>query len=189
MEMNRRVLDCLGESGLFPILTPPCAGVVASDGAVAKWPLDVIRETLTRGQIPLIHGDVVLDSKKGFTILSTEELFDYLVPRLRPLRVVLACDVEGVYLGSVARHTRHEIVPVIDRSNIAAIRQALKKSARSARQSKVNDVTGGMAAKVERLFELVARRRRLQARIVSGLKPGAVQKALLGEDVGTAITA
>ena len=187
MEMNRRVLDCLAESGLFPILIPPCAGVVAADGAVTNWPLGVIRETLAHGQIPLIHGDVVLDSEKGFTILSTEELFDHLVPQLRPSRVVLACDVEGVYLGAVARHTRNEIVPVIDRSNIAGIRKTLAASARSAKQSKINDVTGGMAAKVERLFELVARRRRLQARIVSGLKPGVVQAALLGEEVGTAI--
>ena len=186
IDLNRRVLDSLATAGLHPVLVPPSAGVVAAEGRVATWSLDVIRQILAQGQVPLIHGDVVLDSDKGFTILSTEELFDYLVPRLRPSRVILACDVEGVYLDADAPRSKRNIVSVIDRTNIATIRKILAPS-RSSRRSKVKDVTGGMAAKVERMFELVSRRRRLQARIVSGLKPGAVRVALLGEGVGTAI--
>ena len=183
MEMNRRVLDCLARSKLYPVTISPGAGAVAESGVLKQWDISAMRALLDYGQIPLIHGDVVMDRKQGFTILSTEELFLFLVRRLKPARVVLACDVEGVYLGD----SRLEPVPRIDRANIARVRRELRWPSRKARRSSGWDVTGGMASKVERLHELVGRRARLEARIVSGLKPGVVESALLGSEVGTAI--
>ena len=188
MEMNRRVLDCLARSGLYAVTVSPCAGVLAEDGAVKQWDTRVLRALLECGRIPLIHGDAVIDRKREFTILSTEELFLFLARRLRPVRVILACDVAGVYLGDPRHTSRSQPVPVVDRTNIAAIRCALKRSSVCKRGRAGGwDVTGGMAAKVERLLELVRCRPRLEARIVSGLKPDVVASALLGGEVGTLI--
>ena len=41
---------------------------------------------LEAGLLPVIYGDVVFDRQPGGTILSTEDLFTHLVPRLRPAR-------------------------------------------------------------------------------------------------------
>jgi hypothetical protein len=44
-----------------------------------------------------------------------------------------------------------------------------------------------MAAKVESLYRLASRVPGLEARIVGGLRPGAVGSALRGGEVGTAV--
>ena len=185
--MNRRVLDALARGGLRPVTVSPCAGLVAQDGTVWHWDLRVIRSLLAAGRTPLIHGDAVLDERRGFTILSTEELFLFLAARLHPTRVVLACDVEGVYGNWPRRSACASLIPVVDRTNIAATRRALRAAQPACRAGAAPDVTGGMAAKVERLYELVRRVPGLEARIVSGLNPGTVQSALLGGEVGTTI--
>ena len=186
MTMNRNVLESLGRGDLFPVTVSPCAGLIAEDGAIRSWNITVIRKVLAHGHIPLTHGDAVLDRRRGFTIVSTEDLFLYLAPQLKPTRVVLACDVEGVYLYQTSTPSRKRVVRVVDRSNITRVRRALREAARG-RRGPAWDVTGGMAAKVERLYELVRRMPGLEVRIVTGLKSGVVESALLGDNVGTVI--
>jgi isopentenyl phosphate kinase len=182
LEINARVLDALARGGLRPVLVSPSAGLIARDGQVRRWDLSVIRTLLKDGQIPLIHGDAVLDERRGFTILSTEELFGFLAVRLHPERIILACDVEGVYLADPRRLS---LVRCVDRKNIAEIRRALR--AAGSRRSDRPDVTGGMLAKVERLYRIARTIPGLDARIVSGLSAGTVASALCGGDAGTAV--
>lgn len=195
LTMNQRVLEALAAAGLHPVLAPPTAGVIARNGEIQQWDLTVIKSILAAGQIPLIHGDVVLDRALGFTICSTEELFAFLTPRLRPCRIVLASDAEGVYLDSseplhnveIRRLRRGvSIVRMVSKDNFAAIRRHLKRRSRLSPREPAWDVTGGMLAKVEQLL-CMTRRRRLEARIISGLRPGAVLAALFGEDIGTEV--
>jgi len=186
LTMNRRVLDALAEADVFPVLLSPVAGVTARGGAIRSWDTRVMAAVLAAGQIPLVHGDVVLDSTLGFTICSTETLFAFLVRRLRPTRVLLACDVEGVYLDALTR-TRPAPLPAIDRRNVAAVLRRIKAPAASPNCGAVWDVTGGMASKVRQLYEMARRHHRLEGRILSGLTAGAVEAALCGEAVGTAV--
>jgi len=186
LEMNRRVLDAFAAAGLRPVLVPPVGGLIAEDGRIRRWPCEVLVHPIEGGQIPLIHGDVVMDRKRGFTIVSTEDLFLFLAGRLRPSRVILACDVEGVYSTVPLGREKARIIDVITPSNIAGIRRRL--CGRNGRSRGV-DVTGGMAAKVDRLVALVRRHPGIETRIVSGLKPGVIRAALFGEPAGTAIIA
>lgn len=179
LEMNARVLDALARGGLHPVLMSPSAQVLADRGRVAAWDLGLMRRLLDAGQVPLIHGDCVLDRSLGFTILSTEELFAHLAAELHPARIVLACDVEGVYLDP----GRGDIIPRIGRRNIESVRQLLSRAS----DTGAADVTGRMAAKVERLYELATSRRIRDVRIVSGLRPGVLKSALAGGDAGTRI--
>ncbi|MGO8702356.1 MAG: isopentenyl phosphate kinase [Candidatus Brocadiia bacterium] len=194
LEMNARVLDALARGGLRPTLVSPSAELIARDGKVRCWDLRVIRALLKGGQVPLIHGDAVLDERRGFTILSTEELFDFLAGRLHPERIILACDVEGVYLAAPRRlspappavHERAaDCVRCVDRKNIARIRRALRAAVPP--RADRPDVTGGMLGKVERLYKIARRIRGVDARIVSGLVAGTVESALCGGETGTAV--
>ena len=193
---NCRVLDALGKAGVYPVLIPPVAGVVARNGRIVGWDTRAIEAVLRAGEIPLIHGDVVMDEKRGFGVCSTEELFEFLAPRMRPRRVVLACDVEGVYvrgsdssdgLETDTLKKRVRLVRRVDASNIAVVRKLLRRHSELPGRCMPPDVTGGMLSKVEQLFAMARRLRALEARIVSGLKPGAVEAALLGEAVGTLV--
>lgn len=193
MTMNRRVLDALAEGGLHPVLVPPVASVVCRNGRIAQWDTCVIETLLAADQMPLIHGDAVLDRTLGFTICSTETLFAFLAGRLKPARIVLASDVEGVYLEKSEPPRGVELVPCgrgrarvrcVHPGNVAALRKCLRDATSSDRKA---DVTGGMAAKIAELYAMTRHRPELQGRIVSGLRSGEVKAALLGEDVGTAV--
>ena len=75
----------------------PSATLRCRDGVVIEGPGDTVEEALQLGLVPVVHGDVSLDSVRGGTIVSTEEIFEYMLARFQPQRLVLAGEVDGVY--------------------------------------------------------------------------------------------
>jgi len=68
-------LDALVSAGLPAIAFPPSGSVIAQDGKVVSWDLSPIQSALQAGLLPVVYGDVVFDTLRGGTILSTEDLF------------------------------------------------------------------------------------------------------------------
>jgi isopentenyl phosphate kinase len=177
--LNRLVMDALHQAGLPAISLPPSASVVARDGQVAAWDLQPLRAALKAGLLPVVFGDVIFDTVRGGTILSTEDLFAHLAAQLRPRRLLLAGIEPGVWADYPAC-TR--LVPQITPENLPEVAPALGGSAST-------DVTGGMAGKVQEMLALVQQNPGLEVSIFSGETPGAVEKALSGAQVGTRIIA
>lgn len=176
--LNRYVMEALHKVGLRTIALPPSAGVIASDGRVAVWETTPIRMALAAGIVPVIFGDVVFDEVRGGTILSTENLFTFLVKALHPDRVLLAGIEEAVWEDFPER-TRpiEQITP----ETFESIRQNVGGSAAA-------DVTGGMEAKVREMLELIQENPGLKIQIFSGTQPGNLVRALLGDKLGTEIS-
>lgn len=175
--LNHIVLAALHAAGLPAISFPPSASVTSQDGVVAAWDLRPLRSALRAGLLPVIFGDVVFDTVRGGTILSTEDLFDHLARQLHPGRLLLAGIEPGVWADFPAC-TR--LVPEITPDNVDEIARALGGSA-------ATDVTGGMASKVWEMLELVQAIPSLEVLIFSGEEPGLVRAALEGNPVGTVI--
>jgi isopentenyl phosphate kinase len=163
--------------GLAALLFPPSAGAIADDGQVTDWTLDPIRNALKAGLLPVVYGDVAFDRTRGGTILSTEDLFDYLARQLRPRRILLAGLEPGVWADYPERK---RIIPEITSANIGEVLPAVKAA-------DAVDVTGGMASKVAQSLELVEAIAGLDVLIFSGAESGALRRALSGEKVGTVI--
>lgn len=181
MELNNRVIDALAEGGLEALAVQPSASAIAHDGRLKAMDTQVIKRLLAEGQTPLIFGDVVLDEVRTFTIISTEGFFAFLARALRPERIILACDVEGVFTADPTRASSAELIREIDARTGPKAGTALSASA-------AVDVTGGMAQKVARLCEIVRDQPQMRVHIVSGLTPGVVRRAILGKlDGGTVI--
>jgi len=177
--LNRYVMDALHKAGLQTIALPPSGSVIASDGQVAVWETTPIRMALAAGIVPVIFGDVVFDEVRGGTILSTENLFTYLVKAMAPDRVLLAGLEDAVWEDFPARTRRIErITP----ESFEEIKHAVGGSAAA-------DVTGGMDAKVREMLDLVQETPGLRIQIFSGTQPGNLVRALLGETLGTEISA
>jgi isopentenyl phosphate kinase len=175
--LNRLVVEALIQAGLAVIAFPPSSNVIARDGRVETWDIDRLRLALAAGQLPVIYGDVVFDLARGGTIFSTEDLFAHLARQLRPRRILLAGLEPGVWADYPAC-TR--LAQEISGENLARIASSLAGSA-------AVDVTGGMASKVELSLALARELASLEVRIFSGEEPGAVERALLGEPLGTLI--
>jgi isopentenyl phosphate kinase len=177
--LNRYVMDALHKAGLRAIALPPSSSVIASDGRVAVWETTPISMSLAAGLIPVVFGDVVFDEVRGGTILSTENLFAFLVKAFDPGRMLLAGLEEAVWEDFPARTRKLErITPQI----FDGIRHAVGQSAAA-------DVTGGMEAKVKEMLELAQGAPGLKIQIFSGTEPGNISRALAGEMLGTEISA
>jgi isopentenyl phosphate kinase len=133
---------------------------------------------LASGMVPVIFGDVVFDEVRGGTILSTENLFSYLVKAMAPERVLLAGLEEAVWEDFPARTRRIErITP----ASFEDIKHGVGASAAA-------DVTGGMDAKVREMLDLVQEIPDLRIQIFSGTQPRNIYRTLMGDVLGTLIT-
>jgi isopentenyl phosphate kinase len=177
--LNQIVLESLLSVGLPVIAFPPSASIIAKDGAVQSWDLQPMQAALATGLIPLVNGDVIFDSHRGGTILSTEEIFAYLALKLIPQRILLAGIETGVWRDYPAcTQLLESITPFAYNSGDAGLSG-----------SAAVDVTGGMRQKVEIMLNLVTQAPGLQSLIFSGAEPGLVYQALLGDLPGTCIRA
>lgn len=184
--LNRLVADALHDAGLpvFSILPSSSAG--CDDGRLTCLATHPIRIAIRHGLVPLVMGDVAFDSARGATIVSTEEVFAYLArefaadPLLRPTRILLAGETEGVYAGPPGSGA--PLVERITPGNWETLRSGVGGS-RGA------DVTGGMAAKVADMLDLARAYPGLTACIFSGLVPGNLARAIQGAALGTTVAA
>jgi isopentenyl phosphate kinase len=177
-ELNRIVIEIFSEIGLPVIAFSPSATTLAADGRVAAYSLDGIQSALVNGLIPVIHGDVVFDQKRGGTILSTEELFVHLAGQLSPRRILLAGLEPGVWADFPICSA---LVSLITPVTLPEIEGKLRGSA-------AVDVTGGMFQKVMTMLELVKQVAGLEVLIFSGEDEQAWIAALEGEEAGTLIS-
>lgn len=176
--LNHHVMDALHDAGLPAMAFPPSASLVGEDGRTASWDLTPLKTALEAGMVPVVYGDVVFDTIRGGTIFSTEDLFSYLGRQLKPHRLLLAGNEPGVW-ADYPECTR--LIERITPHDLEEISPALRGSA-------ATDVTGGMYSKVMEMVGLVQAVPGLEAFIFSGSMDGNVQRALLGERVGTQIS-
>lgn len=169
--LNRMITAALLAAGLPAWSIQPSVALRCDDSAIVDGPAETVRLALDRGLIPVVHGDVALDSVRGGTISSTEEIFEWLAETLPPQRMVLAGEVDGVYTGDPLRDPSALRIPVITPQSFAGMGAGIGDSFGT-------DVTGGMAAKVGQALRLAQRYPQLRILICSGLIPGAVQQAL-----------
>lgn len=173
--LNRLVMEAFRQAGLPVIALAPSASVIAREGQVERWDLTPLKSALQAGLLPVVYGDVIFDTLRGGTILSTEDLFAHLARQLRPDRLLLAGIESGVWADYPA-NTR--LVSEITPHNFNEIAAALEGSS-------ATDVTGGMASKVQEMLGLVQEIPGLEVLIFSGEKPGLMQEVLRGAQAGT----
>lgn len=177
--LNRLVIESLHRAGLPVIALPPIASVCTHEGKVFIWDLYYLQAALNANLIPVVYGDVVFDQALGGVIVSTETLFAHLARSLKPERILLAGQEEGVW-ERFPQRTR--LIKEITPQMFASQHVHLGESAGT-------DVTGGMRSKVEQMLELVQEMPSLQVVIFSGETSENVRRALLGEMLGSVLHA
>jgi isopentenyl phosphate kinase len=170
--LNRLVTDSLLTEGVPAVSLQPSASARCTDGELVEMALDPVATLLDRGLVPLVYGDIALDTTKGCTIISTEQIFVYLAQSLRPQRILMVGEVSGVFSGDPQRDSIVRLVPEINSRNYAEIERMLSSSFGV-------DVTGGMLGKVRTLFKLATDQPTLTVRIITGRRNRLVQDALL----------
>lgn len=176
-ELNRLVVDALRAAGVPALRIQPSASAVCHDGELRILAERPIAVALENGLAPVVYGDVSLDEVRGGTIISTEEIFAYLAPRLRPARILLVGEVDGVLTADPASGVAGGLVETISLESAPELLQTLGGS-------RGMDVTGGMSTKVRDMLALVEAIPDLRVvRILSGLTPGLVRDVLVHDEI------
>lgn len=164
--LSQLVLLELLRQGLPALRFQASSMITASAGQIAQMPTSLIAQALQVNLIPLVHGDVALDSRRGGAIISTERIFvhlvhhlvHHLVPPLSVSRIILLGEVDGV-MDADGR-----VIPTISPDSFASVKSALGRSAGI-------DVTGGMLQKVAEMLALVRQYPDLEVIIANGRQP------------------
>jgi isopentenyl phosphate kinase len=167
----RIVTDIVLAAGVPVWSLQPSASARCQGGELVWLETTPVEQALHLGLVPLLHGDVGLDTAQGGTIISTEQIFVFLARRLSPSRLILVGAVDGVFERDPLRDPSAQPVSEISAENWAAVRTTLSGS-------HAVDVTGGMLAKVEEMVKLVRELPGLQVQLISGERSGALEVAL-----------
>jgi isopentenyl phosphate kinase len=175
MRLNRIVTDQLLVSGLPVVAVQPSASARARAGQLTSLNDTTICQVLERGLIPLVFGDVALDEAWGSTIISTETVFGYLAHILRPRRIILVGEVQGVFSEDPHCNRTATLIPVIHAGHSNPVQEGVGKSIDV-------DVTGGMRSKVQQMVDLVRLLPGLRVVLLTGLVDGLLERCLADPD-------
>ncbi len=175
--LNLAVVDALRRAGMRPVSLPPSAIARLDDGALRSLDLDVFRRYRDLGFTPVTFGDVVLDARRWFAICSGDLLMLALAEALHPDSAIFVADVDGVYPADPKHVRSAKMLPTVGPADLAAIDTTVR----------TDDVTGGLAGKLGRMFEVAKHTERCL--LVNGLKKGRLLAALRDQRVvGTRVT-
>ncbi|CAD7776972.1 Isopentenyl phosphate kinase [Candidatus Methanoperedenaceae archaeon GB50] len=170
MKLNNAIIEALNRAGLDAIGVHPLDFIMMRENRVAHLDSAVIEKMIEFGLTPVLHGDVVMDSEKGASVISGDQILRELGSRLEVSRVGAGTNVDGV-LDKRGR-TIARITP--ETFNHLSLRQRDEYSS--------VDVTGEMRGKVKELLELAENG--VESLIFNASRDKMVYNFLRGKDVG-----
>ncbi len=171
VKLNDLIVDALAKAGVDPMPVNPFSCTLLRDGRIESLSAEPIAEMVRRGLLPVLHGDVAMDTSRGAGIVSGDQLVSYLAKVLKAEVVAVGTNVDGVlFEGKPLKEITRDAIPKLG--------SALGGS------SSV-DVTGGMKGKLLELLDLADMG--TNSRIFNASKEGNITRALKGEGVGTMV--
>lgn len=158
--LSRLVAGALAAEGVPALSIAPHSIIVSKNRRIETFDESPVLECLTEGRLPVLYGDMVMDSALGFSVCSGDQVVAYLAAWAD--RVVMASNVDGIFAEG-------KLVKKITGKNFPKIRPSLSGS-------KTPDVTGGMAGKIAELMDVKA-----PIYVVNAAKPERVAALLLGK--------
>ncbi|MGZ5502292.1 MAG: isopentenyl phosphate kinase [Halobacteriota archaeon] len=151
----------------------PLDSITLDGGRIAHFDMAVLGLMLENDIIPVLHGDIVLDSADGFNILSGDQIVAFLAQKMQPEKIGIGTDVDGIiYKGEKISH--------LNANEFENYRKEIVGSS-------VVDVTGGMLRKVSELVEIA--KAGIQSEIFNATRSGNIAKFLISnQQVGTIIS-
>lgn len=173
-ELASSVVHALNSFGVRAVAVHPMCCTVCKKGRIESMYLENIKIMLEKGFVPVLHGDVVMDSELGACVLSGDQIVPYLAKELGITRLGLGSAEDGV-LDNTGKP-----VPEITPEKFESVKHYIGGSENT-------DVTGGMLGKVQELLEL-SKASGITSHIFNAGKADNIYRFLNGESIGTRIS-
>ncbi|KAL7091328.1 hypothetical protein ACP275_12G098700 [Erythranthe tilingii] len=150
--LNLEIVRALAKEGIPSIgMSPFSCGWSTCQRNLSTADISTVVKALDTGFIPVLHGDAVLDSSQGCTILSGDVIIRHLAEQLRPDYVVFLTDVLGVYDRPPTEPdaTLLQEIAVSEDGSWSVLKPQLQDVSRQVEITVApHDTTGGMVTKI-----------------------------------------
>jgi len=168
--------ECIG-AGLNVCTVQPSAVIFTENGKIKSFDTRLIDSLIAMEIVPVLMGDDSIDIKKGIAVLSGDQIVAYLGHKYRADTILYVTDVDGVFDKNPKIYKDAKLIEVINKKNFRSVINSMETYSKF-------DVSGEMKGK---LLAIVNDLSNFKVQIVSGLKPGYVKRAILGDRVGTLV--
>ena len=177
--LNGMVCEHLMEHEIPAVSIQPSSFIQTHNKRIINADLNLIQKYLDLGFVPVLYGDVVLDMNKNIkmAVLSGDQIIKYLAENLKPKRVILGSDVDGIYDKDPKKYPDAQLIKLVKSY----------KDLESTKGTQTVDVTGGMHGKLSELLELA--KIGIESEILNAGQDNNIKRALNGEKgIGTIIS-
>ena len=164
LKLNSFLVETILEmGGLEPLSFSPATFARTNNGSIVSFDLENVNYALQLGLTPILFGDVIFDNSLGFTILSGDKIVPYIAEKLKPEKIIMMTDVDGVYDDNPKKNPQANLISEINLQD----EELLKKISMNAASGKTR-VTGEMEKKLLELIDVV--KAGVETWTISGLK-------------------
>ena len=167
--LNRLIMHSLIEQRVACTPFTPSAFILADKARIVRAELDPMRRLLKLGFTPVLHGDIVEDASLGFSIISGDQLTNYLAKRFKPNLVVFGCDVDGIFDDDPIENRNAQLIDTMNFDDFQRYSQSMQKKHKP-------DVTGGMYGKIKEAMDIA--QTGIESVIINITKPGSLVKLI-----------
>ena len=174
-ELRTLVVKALYDAGIPACLMYPSSMMVSEKTRIVRYFLEPLERFLSIGMVPLLGGDIIVDSAMGFSVGSGDPMLTLVAHEIGAKRVIYASDVSGIYDSDPK--TNPDAV-LFDTVNLSNLDEAIEKMG----EAGVEDASGAMQGKVasiEPITDLI--RKGLDVSIISMMKYGSLKSLLNGD--------
>ena len=144
-KLDLEVIKIFKKTGLNIVPFQPSCAWTLNNKRLRDVNVDIIKKYLDLDLVPILHGDILMDNKIKFSILSGDQMIYRLAKELKADRVVMGTDVDGVFDSDPKTNKKAALYTIINKNNVQKI---------TVNETDIIDVTGGMSGKINELLRL-----------------------------------
>ncbi len=165
-EITKTIVNILVKYGHPAVEVSPADIMRTSMGRIVFFDLEIVKEFLDKGFIPVMHADGAVDDKLGLVVVSGDTIATDIALRLGASKLIYGTDVDGII------DSDGSVIDTIDKDNIGNLHLW-----------DTDDFSGGMKKKIEEAMRLHG----ITVHVINLRKDGTLRKAIKGERIGTTI--
>jgi isopentenyl phosphate kinase len=163
----------LEKAGLKAKLIPGYLVCRQDNRKVVSFETEDYVKAIHGGFIPITTGIMVKDKSLKWSVMSGDTVVAELCKQLRPKKVIMGTDVDGIYTADPKVDSKAKLIEDITKENVPKILEMVG-------ESNSVDVTGGMKGKLEKLAKEL---NGVPGEIFNLFTKGNLEKAFLGEEI------
>jgi len=168
------IVNELQNAGIPVCLMYPSSMATAEKMRMTHYFLEPLKGFASIGMVPLLGGDILIDSVMGWSVGSGDQLAVIIANELGAKRLIFASDVSGIYEADPKVDSTASLIETVDLSKLDATLEQMGKS-------ETMDASGRMKGKLQSLVPAIpAIKEGLEVGLLSMMEYGSLKSYLTG---------